>query len=208
MIIQVGVRFLSSKDDNLREQIINLISQGDNDQVEFRHHSGGPNLLGKIISSFANASGGKLVLGVNNKGKIIGCKKDDVIDTFNKSKGKLIPCPIVSIEFIEIDKKVLAIISIEKTEKIISSSLGVFKRVNNSEEIMVTEEIKDKQLNAVTKTETKDIVGEMAEQISQLTITLEDTIKRYRKQNKLSRKIIEWVACGIIGIILSMLIHL
>ncbi|MCB2291596.1 ATP-binding protein [Clostridium sp. CS001] len=180
----------------------------DNDQVEFRHHSGGPSLLGKIISSFANASGGKLILGVNNKGRIVGCKKYDVMDTFNKSKGKLIPCPIVSIEFIEIDKKVLAIISIEKTKKIISSSLGVFKRVNNSEEIMVTEEIRSKQLNAVTNDEVKDTVGEMAQQISQLTITLEDTIQRYRKQNKLSKKVIEWIACGIIGIILSTLIHL
>lgn len=199
---------MSSKDNILKEEIVNIISQGQNDRVEFRNHSGGPNLLGKIISSFANSSGGKLILGVNNKGKIIGCKKDDVMDTFNKAKEKLIPCPIVSIEFIEIDKKTLGIISIEKTEKIISSSLGVFKRINNSEEIMVTEEIKSKQLNGVTKDEIKDTVGEMAQQISQLTITLEDTIQRYRNQNKLSRKIIEWIACGIIGIILSILIHM
>jgi len=80
-------------------------------------------------------------------------------------------------------------------------------RVNNSE-IMVTEEIKSKQLNAVTKDEFRDTVGEMAQQISQLTITLGETIQRYRRQNKLSRKIIEWIACGIIGIILSIIINL
>ncbi|GCD12676.1 AlbA family DNA-binding domain-containing protein [Clostridium tagluense] len=199
---------MSNNDENLKEEIVNLISKGDNDRVEFRHNTGGPSLLGKIISSFANASGGRLILGVNNKGRIFGCKKEDVMETFNKSKEKLIPCPIVSIEFIEINKKVLAIIYIEKTEKIISSSLGVFKRVNNSEEIMVTEEIKSKQLSAVINDEVKDTVGEMAQQISQLTITLEDTIQRYRRQNKLSRKIFEWIACGIIGIILSMIIHL
>ena len=199
---------MSNKADNLKEEIVDLISGGDNDRVEFKHHSGGPNSLGKIISSFANASGGKLILGVNDKGRILGCKKDDVMETFNKAKEKLIPCPIVSLEFIEIDKKVIAIISIEKTEKIISSSLGVFKRVNNSEEIMVTEEIKSKQLKAVTKDEINDTVGQMAQQISQLTITLEDTIERYRKQNKLSRKVVEWILCGIIGVILSMLIHL
>lgn len=202
------MRFLQNNDGNLKDEIVNLISKGENDRVEFRNHSGGPNLLAKIISSFSNALGGKLILGVNNKGKITGCNKEDVMETFNKSKEKLIPCPIVSIEFVEINKKVLAIISIEKTEKIISSSLGVFKRVNNSEEIMVTEEIKSKQLNTLTKEEIKDTVGEMAQQISQLTITLEETIQRYRKQNKLSRKIIEWVACGIIGIILSIIIHL
>ncbi|MCB2311466.1 putative DNA binding domain-containing protein [Clostridium tagluense] len=199
---------MSNNDENLKEEIVNLISKGDNDRVEFRHHSGGPSLLGKIISSFANASGGRLILGANNKGRIFGCKKEDVMETFNKSKEKLIPCPIVSIEFIEIKKKILAIISIEKTEKIVSSSLGVFKRVNNSEEIMLTEEIKSKQLSAVINDEVKDTVGEMAQQISQLTITLEDTIQRYRRQNKLSRKIFEWIACGIIGIILSMIIHL
>ncbi|MCB2297569.1 AlbA family DNA-binding domain-containing protein [Clostridium tagluense] len=86
------------------------MSKGDNDRVECRHHSGGPSLLGKIISTFANASGGRLILGVNNKGRIFGCKKEDVMETFNKSKEKLIPCPIVSIEFIEINKKVLATI--------------------------------------------------------------------------------------------------
>ncbi|MBU3075043.1 AlbA family DNA-binding domain-containing protein [Clostridium estertheticum] len=200
---------MSINHKNLKDEIVNLISKGDSDRVEFRNHSGGPNLLGKIISSFANASGGKLILGVNNKGKISGCNKNDVMETYNKAKEKLIPCPNVSIEFIEINEKVLAIISIEKTEKIISSSLGVFKRVNNSEEIMVTEEIKSKQLlSAVAKDEINDTVGEMAQQISQLTITLEETIQRYRIQNKLSRKIIEWIACGIIGIILSIFIHL
>lgn len=202
------MRLLPNKDNNSKEEIVNIISQGQNDRVGFRHHSGGPTLLSKIISSFANSLGGKLILGVNNKGKILGCKKDDVMDTFNKAKEKLIPCPIVSIEFIEIDKMALAIISIEKNEKIISSSLGVFKRINNSEEVMVTEEIKSKQLNGVTKYEIKDTIGEMAQQISQLTITLEDTVQRYRSQNKLSRKIIEWIACGIIGVILSILIHM
>lgn len=198
---------MSDKNKTLNEEIVKLISQGDNDRVEFRRHSGGPNLLGKVMSSFANASGGKLIIGVDNKGKIVGCKKDSLIETFNKAKEKLTPCPNISIEFVEIEKKVLAIISIEKTEKIISSSLGVFKRVNNSEEIMVTQEITEKQLSAVTKDDFKDTVEEMAQQISQLTINLEDTIRRYKNQNKLSRKIMEWIACGIIGIILSMFIR-
>jgi len=199
---------MSNKEENLKDEIVKLISLGDNEKVEFRRNSGGPNLLSKIVSSFANASGGKLIVGVDNKGRIVGCKKDDVIETFNKAKEKLIPCPIVLLDFIEINNKELAIISIEKTDKIVSSSLGVFKRVNNSEEIMVTEEIKSKQLNTVTKYEIVDTVGEMAQQITQLTITLEDTIKRYKKQNRLSRKIIEWIACGIIGVVLSLIIHL
>jgi len=89
----------------MNEEILRLISQGDNDQVEFRHYSGGPNLLSKIISSFANASGGKLIIGVGEKGKIFGCKKDSVMGTFNKAKEKLIPCPVISIKFIELEKK-------------------------------------------------------------------------------------------------------
>jgi len=198
---------LIDENKNRTEEIVNLIRQGDNDNVEFRRHSGGPNLLAKIISSFANASGGKLIIGVNDKGRIFGCEKESVMETFNKAKSKLTPCPDISIEFVEIEKKVLAIISIEKTEKIIASSLGVFKRVNTSEEIMETEEITKKQLNAVTKDDFKDTVEGMAQQISQLTINLEETIRRYKNQNKLSRKIMEWIACGIIGIILSMLIR-
>lgn len=190
----------------MNEEILKLISQGDNDQVEFRHHTGGPNLLSKIISSFANASGGKLIIGVSEKGKIYGCKKESVRETFNKAKEKLIPCPIISIEFIVLERKTVAVITIEKTKKIVVSSLGVFKRAYDTDEMMKTEEISAKQLNTAT-IDFKDTIEEMSQQITQLTISLEDSVNRYNNKNKLSRKILEWIACGIIGIILSMIIH-
>lgn len=198
---------MSNKNHNMTDEITKLIQQGDNDQLEFRRHSGGPNLLSKLISSFANASGGKLIIGVDEKGKISGCKKESIMDTFNKAKEKLIPCPDISIEFIELEKKEIAIISIEKNENIVASSLGVFKRTDTSDEIMVPAEITTKKLSTATNNDFKNTIEEMAQQITQLTISLDDTVKRYQDKNKLSRKILEWIACGIIGIILSMLIH-
>lgn len=198
---------MPNKNENMAEEIAQLIQQGDNDQLEFRHHSGGPNLLSKIISSFANASGGKLIIGVDEKGKIFGCKRDSLMDTVNKAKDKLIPCPEISIEFIELENKEIAVISIEKNVEIVASSLGVFKRTDNSDEIMVPEEIVTKQLTAVTNDNFKNTIEEMAQQITQLTVSLDDTVNRYKEKNKLSRKILEWIACGIIGIILSMIIH-
>jgi len=192
--------------NNVNEEILELINHGDNNRVAFRRHTGGPNLLSKILSSFANASGGKLIIGVGDEGKIYGCKKDSVVETFNKAKEKLTPCPKMLIEFVELENKQIAIISIDKTEKIVASSLGVFKRADHSDEIMPTEEISEKILNT-TADDFKSTVDEMAQQITQLTISLEDTVKRYQEKNKLSRKIIEWVACGIIGIVLSMTIN-
>lgn len=201
------VWFLANKNKNINEEVLELISQGDNDRVEFRHHTGGPNLLSKIISSFANASGGKLIIGVGENGKIYGCKKDSVMETFNKAKEKLIPCPDISIEFIILENETVAVITIAPAEKIVASSLGVFIRTDNSDEIMKTEEISEKLLNTESY-DFENTVAEMAQQITQLTISLEETVKRYRDKNKLSRKIMEWIACGIIGIILSMFIHL
>nr|WP_320026027.1 RNA-binding domain-containing protein [uncultured Acetobacterium sp.] len=198
---------MSNKNKNINEEVLELIRQGDNDRVEFRHHTGGPNLLSKIISSFANASGGKLIIGVGENGKIYGCKKDSVLETFNKAKEKLIPCPDIFIEFIILENETVAVITIEPAEKIVASSLGVFKRTDNSDEIMKTEEISEKLLNSESN-DFENTVAEMAQQITQLTISLEETVKRYQDKNKLSRKIMEWIACGIIGIILSMIIHL
>lgn len=198
---------MANKNKNSNEEVLELISQGDNDRVEFRHHTGGPNLLSKIISSFANASGGKLIIGVGENGKIYGCKKDSVMETFNKAKEKLIPCPDISIEFIILENETVAVITIAPAEKIVASSLGVFIRTDNSDEIMKTEEISEKLLNTESY-DFENTVAEMAQQITQLTISLEETVKRYQDKNKLSRKIMEWIACGIIGIILSMFIHL
>ncbi|MBC3887792.1 hypothetical protein GH810_05660 [Acetobacterium paludosum] len=202
------MELLSNKNNPINEEIAKLIQQGDSDQVEFRHHTGGPNLLSKIISSFANAEGGKLIIGVNEKGKILGCKKDSVMETFTKAKEKLIPCPTLAIEFIELENKQIAIISIEKNAKIVASSLGVFKRTDQADEVMVTEEIMTRELTAATGDDFKETVAVMAKQIAQLTISLEESVKRYNDKNKLSRKVLEWIACGIIGIILSMIIHL
>ncbi|WP_145972737.1 hypothetical protein [Acetobacterium woodii] len=103
-------------------------------------------------------------------------------------------------------KKVIAVISIEKNKEIVASNLGVFKRTDTSDEIMIPEEITTKTLSAVANDDFKNTIEEMAQQITQLTISLDDSVKRYHEKNKLSRKILEWIACGIIGIILSMLL--
>jgi predicted HTH transcriptional regulator len=196
---------MARKNGALTGDIAKLIGKGDNDRLEFRRHSGGPIRLGKIIASFANAAGGKLIIGVDDKGRIDGCEEQEIIETFHKAKEKLIPSPIVSLEFTEIGGKMLAVISIEKAEKIISSNYGVWKRVNNTEEVMEIAEIKSKQLNEVAHEGAAQTIEEMARQIFQLTMTLENTISLYNEKNRLSRKVLEWTACGVIGVFLTIL---
>ena len=52
------------------EQIKQLIAQGENSAVEFKNSEVRPESLAREIVSFANSSGGTILIGVEDSGKI------------------------------------------------------------------------------------------------------------------------------------------
>ncbi len=60
-----------------KKELQELIKQGEGYFVEFKEQIGVG--LDKEMVAFANASGGKIVIGLTDRGKIIGCTTDNTV---------------------------------------------------------------------------------------------------------------------------------
>ncbi len=101
---------------SLKEKIINLIKQSENESVEFKAVLPPSRVLAKVISSFANTNGGYLILGVLDDGIPKGLSGDFfAIEIVHKAIDLLTPRPIVNYEYVDISDKRLFVIKTEKS---------------------------------------------------------------------------------------------
>lgn len=101
---------------NLKDEIIGLIKQPENERVEFKAVLPPSRVLAKVISSFANTNGGYLILGVLDDGTPKGLSGDFfAIETVHKAIDLLTPRPIVDYEYVDVRGKRLFVIKTEKS---------------------------------------------------------------------------------------------
>lgn len=100
--------------DNI--QLINIINNGETQEIEFKEsfHSGQD--ISKVICAFANTLGGVLILGVTDKKEIIGLTENlDIIQQkIANSNQSVSPVPHIIIEIHKIQSKELAVIIVQK----------------------------------------------------------------------------------------------
>ncbi len=122
-----------------RQELMELINTGEGYTLEFKENIG--NSLGKDICAFANASGGKIILGVKDNGKIIGYtltnkEKSQIIDIARNMN----PAFSVSIE----QYGNLAVITVsEGNNKPYSVSGHFYLRIGANSQQLNRDEIKD-----------------------------------------------------------------
>lgn len=57
------------------DEIIRLIKAGESETVEFKSNLPPDHVISKVLSAFANTKGGTLLIGVNDKGQVVGLSK-------------------------------------------------------------------------------------------------------------------------------------
>lgn len=152
----------------LKKDIINLIGQGENQYLELKssirydYQQLQVNVelelvIAKTIVGFMNGKGGKLIIGVNDEGRILGLENDfktlklKNIDGFEQKIYQIISkfigkeyCPYITVYFHEIEKFNICIIDIIKTNEaafLINGSETVFYlRTGNATRPLSTKE--------------------------------------------------------------------
>lgn len=129
------------------EDIRQLITQGENDKVEFKIQVGKEGELDEFIESvvaFANSSGGVILVGVDNDGNIVGIQKEDTPDRVTKILRSNCYPPIqpeMSISILD-DKKVLVVRVKEGSNKpYVFTDKGVYVRVSDKDRIATRAEL-------------------------------------------------------------------
>lgn len=124
-------------------ELKNLIEKHETEQLEFKPSLSQINEIVESVSAFSNSSGGKILVGVSNSGKIIGIEagKDTIERLSNKIVSNTEPKVYPSISVREIErKKIIAIETGESSYKTVLAFGRPFKRVGKSTIRMSREE--------------------------------------------------------------------
>jgi len=117
-----------------------LLSAGETDTLEFKEKINEG--LFETISAFANTRGGIIILGVNNRGYIVGVEPSDKFlgDLTNRIVNKLSLYP--GIEIFNLNGKRAIVINIPHTGNVVSFEGHYYERVGNTTREMKPEKLK------------------------------------------------------------------
>jgi len=121
------------------EELIYLIQSGESEVLEFKEKTG--RNIHHEIAAFANSEGGKIIVGVSDKGKIIGTNVKEAIEKVTSSIQSVIPPPTIKTQKISIDDKDLLVISVEKGPSLCSIGGIVYLRAGTGVRPLSLQEI-------------------------------------------------------------------
>ena len=124
-----------------KKELKELIEQGEGYFVEFKEQIGVG--LDKEMVAFANASGGKIVIGVADSGKIIGCTTDNAVrskvqDIANNCDPRI----LIHIKTLRYEGVKLLVVSVDESlDKPVRCSKGFFLREGPNSQKLTRNEI-------------------------------------------------------------------
>jgi len=128
-------------------EVQNIISQGENELVEFKENFNNDAVV--ALCAFANTKGGKVYVGISDNGKIKGVeiKQETIPIIINEVKSKTYPNIIPDADFVEIQDKIILILTIKEFPiKPVAIKGKYYKRIKNSNHQLNLQEISDMHL--------------------------------------------------------------
>jgi ATP-dependent DNA helicase RecG len=127
-------------------EIVKLLKEGESEKVEFKPSLSQTDKIMGSISAFSNTKGGLIVIGVSDKGEVLGVDigKKTIESLANKIKQNTDPMVYPSIRVEESDKKQMVVIEVvEGKQKPVLAFGRAFMRVGNSNQKLGYEEIRN-----------------------------------------------------------------
>jgi hypothetical protein len=98
-------------------ELKSLLSQQESVTLEFKRRCPDPEVLAKLISAFANTLGGRIVLGVEDDGSIVGIEDLPLARrTIARANERIKPPVSTRLERVEIEGKEILVIDVDKGE--------------------------------------------------------------------------------------------
>lgn len=101
-----------------RKQLLKLIEEGENLKVEFKQRFSEHEKIAKEIIAFANTSGGLIIFGINDNGKIYGVQSEKEVTELLKEtiSNYCEPIPLYKVSYIEIDHSEIVVLEIAESK--------------------------------------------------------------------------------------------
>lgn len=114
---------------DITNEIASLIGQPESATLEYKPVLPPSKTIAKIISAFANTSGGYIILGVTNKLEVNGLSEDFHANTItHKAIDLLSRKPEIHYQYVSYQGKKLYVIKVEKSDSIVYLESSIYKR--------------------------------------------------------------------------------
>ena len=102
-----------------RNQLDELIEQGEHTRLEFKRQLSSSHRIARTLAAFANTSGGTLLVGVNDSGKIVGVPSEfREMEKIEEATDRLIePALTISYETLVPDGRMVLIIRVSESDE-------------------------------------------------------------------------------------------
>lgn len=185
------------------EQIAALIHQGESGTVEFKTRLRDGRMLGRLVSAFANADGGVILIGVGDNGEVIGTDIGEVTRAFHLALANIVNPPKVDLEATVVNGKAIATITIGASDRLTVADTGAFRRAGSRVEPMAASEIVGNLQDHGTPPEDAhalaDAINKLTEQISQLQ-------EKVDRANSIRGQLPNYFIGGLIGAVFGALL--
>ena len=94
-----------------------LISEGENERLEFKESLRLKEEIGQAVSAFSNANGGSILIGVSNGGKVIGVDggRNTLEESANYIKRNTDPAIFPSLKVLDVEEKRIIVIEVKES---------------------------------------------------------------------------------------------
>lgn len=124
------------------EYLIELLKKGESEEAEFK--SGFTKEIAKDICAFSNTMGGDILVGIDDKGNIVGIKDENIEQKVSDSLSGIHPHPTVKMERIGIGDKDVFHINVSASDKLHSLGNIVYIRIGRNNRPLTTQEVIEK----------------------------------------------------------------
>jgi len=121
------------------EEFLRLLREGESERVEFKTRAGRD--IGAEIVAMANALGGYILIGVDDRGNIVGCDLKKTKEIVSGHLANMFPSPEIKFEKISVGKKNVLVIEVLKSERLLSIGGVAYIRVGTAKRPMSIHEV-------------------------------------------------------------------
>ena len=183
------------------QELRTLISNGENDTVEFNRLLPNRMVLSKQIAAFANSMGGYIIIGVTDSREIVG--SSELLDNTAILDLPLKNYPKIDIYSLKIEGKTVNVVSVEKQSNGFTTCNGqLYSRLGDSNQLMSRSQIEQSFLrNQCNAASVQETLAEMNQQLENLRL------ENIASSNKSTIQTIIWSLIGaVVGAILGQLL--
>jgi predicted HTH transcriptional regulator len=180
------------------QQVRDIIQRGETDQVELKAEVRDAGLLSRIISGFANGSGGLIVIGAQSPGHITGCDRKQLTPVYDAARKQLSQTQVGSLEFVQLDGKEVGLLKVAKSDKLVASTSGAYVRKGSGTMSMTADQIFGKAAASGEHS-----LRSLSNLIYDQMITIDKLRRTLEEKHSWKSKVTDFAISGIVGAVLG-----